>query len=74
MLPIKEDEPIRLFNKLKINYDTEIQLDSFRLPHPILGKATLGEFAIFTFFHTLHHFEVLKSKLDYSINCLICIG
>lgn len=52
----------------KINNHTEIELDTFRLPHPILGKVTLGELAIFTSFHTVHHVELLKSKLDYSLN------
>jgi hypothetical protein len=52
----------------KINNLTEIELDRFRLPHPILGKVTLGELAIFTSFHTVHHFELLKSKLDYPLN------
>jgi hypothetical protein len=52
----------------KINNHTEIELDRFRLPHPILGKVTLGELAIFTSFHTVHHFELLKSKLEYPLN------
>lgn len=55
-----------LMNKLNIH--TDIELDSFSLPHPILGKVTLGELATFTSFHTVHHFELLKSKLDYSFN------
>jgi hypothetical protein len=52
----------------KINNHTEIELDRFRLPHPILGKVTLGELATFTSFHTVHHFNLLKSKLDSSSN------
>jgi hypothetical protein len=52
----------------KINNLTEIELDTFSLPHPILGKVTLGELSIFTSFHTVHHVELLKSKLNYSLN------
>jgi hypothetical protein len=47
----------------KLNNHTQFELDSYRLPHPILGKITLGELANFTSFHTSHHFESLKSKL-----------
>ena len=47
----------------KIEYHSDIQLDNFRLPHPIIGKISLRELAIFTSFHTIHHFELLKLKL-----------
>jgi len=47
----------------KLNNHTQFELDSYRLPHPILGKITLGELAIFTSFHTSHHLGILKSKL-----------
>ena len=47
----------------KLNHHTAYQLDSYRLPHPILGKLSLGELACFTSFHTTHHFDSLKSKL-----------
>jgi len=47
----------------KLNTHTQFELDSYRLPHPILGKISLGELAVFTSFHTSHHFELLKSKL-----------
>jgi len=49
----------------KLNKHTQYELDSYRLPHPILGKISLGELAIFTSFHTSHHFELLKSKLGH---------
>jgi hypothetical protein len=48
----------------KLNNHTQYALDSYRLPHPILGKISLGELANFTSFHTSHHVELLKSKLD----------
>jgi len=47
----------------KLNNHTSFELNSYRLPHPILGKISLGELASFTSFHTSHHFDVLKSKL-----------
>ena len=46
-----------------LNNHTAYELDSYRLPHPILGKLSLGELACFTSFHTTHHFDSLKSKL-----------
>lgn len=49
----------------KLNSHTTSELDSYRLPHPILGKISLGELASFTSFHTSHHFESLKSKLGH---------
>jgi hypothetical protein len=52
----------------KLNNHTPHELDSYRLPHPILGKISLGELASFTSFHTSHHFDVLKSKLDHLNN------
>ena len=47
----------------KLNKHTATELDRYRLPHPILGKVTLSELASFTSFHTLHHLELLKTKL-----------
>jgi hypothetical protein len=47
----------------KISKLTETDLDTIQLPHPILGKVTLGEMAFFTSFHTEHHYELLQSKL-----------
>lgn len=47
----------------KMNTHTDFDLDHYLLPHPILGKVSLRELALFTSFHTIHHFELLKSKL-----------
>ena len=47
----------------KFNHHSDNALDRYRLPHPILGKVTLRELASFTSFHTIHHYELLKSKL-----------
>ncbi len=51
----------------KINKLSEADLDTIQLPHPILGKVTLGEMAFFTSFHTEHHYELLQSKLNHLI-------
>jgi hypothetical protein len=48
----------------KINKLSEEELDKYLLPHPILGKVSLRELAIFTSFHTIHHYDLLKSKLN----------
>ncbi len=48
----------------KINKHSDDVLDNYRLPHPILGKVSLRELALFTSFHTLHHLELLKKKLN----------
>ena len=70
--PVSHTEKNRLIQKYvslnksfigKLNDHTSFELDSYRLPHPILGKVSLGELANFTSFHTSHHFESLKLKL-----------
>ena len=72
--PVSHTEKDRLIQKYaslnksfidKLNSHTTSELDSYRLPHPILGKISLGELASFTSFHTSHHFESLKSKLGH---------
>jgi len=71
---VSYDEKDRLIQKYvslnksfigKLNNHTSFELNSYRLPHPILGKISLGELASFTSFHTSHHFDVLKSKLGH---------
>ena len=44
----------------RINKFNEKQLSNLLLPHPLLGKMTLREFAYFTHYHTQHHFENIK--------------
>ena len=70
--PVSHTEKDRLIQKYaslnksfigKLNNHTSFELNSYRLPHPILGKISFGELASFTSFHTSHHFDVLKSKL-----------
>lgn len=51
----------------KINNTSETDLDNYRLPHPILGKVTLRELAIFSGFHTQHHLVLLNKKIGEAI-------
>jgi len=40
-----------------INTYSEQQLDTFILPHPLLGKVTLREMMYFTIYHAEHHLK-----------------
>jgi hypothetical protein len=42
---------------------TEVELDSFILPHPLLGKVTLREMLFFTIYHVQHHQELIQRDL-----------
>jgi DinB superfamily len=35
-------------------------LDTYQIPHPLLGLITAREFVHFTAFHTLHHHEIIQ--------------
>ena len=39
---------------------SEKELDTFRLPHPAMGKLTFREMLFFTIFHTHHHLQGIK--------------
>ncbi|HQQ95846.1 MAG TPA: DinB family protein [Cyclobacteriaceae bacterium] len=39
---------------------TEAELDTYLLPHPLLGKLTLREMMYFTIYHVGHHEQQLK--------------
>ncbi|HKZ67215.1 MAG TPA: DinB family protein [Chitinophagaceae bacterium] len=41
---------------------TDIQLDKYLAPHPLLGKITLRELCYFTIYHTYHHLEIIKER------------
>jgi hypothetical protein len=41
----------------------ESDLDSYILPHPLLGKLTLREMLYFTMYHVQHHEELTKKYL-----------
>jgi hypothetical protein len=44
---------------------SEEQLDTYRLPHPLLGKLTMREMLYFTMYHVEHHMEKAKANLRY---------
>ena len=46
----------------KIEKQSERELDSYILPHPLLGKVTLREMLYFTIHHNEHHLELLKTR------------
>lgn len=48
---------------LKLNKLTEVDLDKYILPHPLLGKLTIREMLYFTIYHVSHHEELTKRDL-----------
>ncbi len=38
------------------------KLSNYLLPHPLLGKMTIREILLFTVYHTMHHFSILKER------------
>ena len=47
----------------KIEIQKEKDLDTYILPHPLLGKVTLREMLFFTIHHNEHHLELLKKRI-----------
>jgi len=45
---------------------TEDELDTFLLPHPILGKLTLREILYFTIYHVEHHHAQVNRNASHS--------
>ncbi len=41
---------------------TEVQLDTFQLPHPLLGRLTIREMMLFTLLHNRHHVNVAERR------------
>ncbi|KOY85789.1 hypothetical protein AD998_06135 [bacterium 336/3] len=48
----------------KIKNYTEQELDTFILPHPLLGKVTIREMLYFTIYHVEHHLGICKRDLE----------
>jgi len=55
-------ELIELVNGISQSLEsfTETELDTYLLPHPLLGKLTLREMMYFTIYHVGHHEQQLK--------------
>jgi hypothetical protein len=47
----------------KVERQNEKDLDTYILPHPLLGKVTLREMLYFTIHHNEHHLESLKNRI-----------
>lgn len=47
-----------------VNGITETQLDTYILPHPLLGKLTLREMLYFTIYHVEHHKKLILQPLS----------
>lgn len=47
-----------------INKWSEKALDSYVLPHPLLGKMTVREILLFTLYHNLHHVNDVQRLLN----------
>jgi len=55
-----DNEKTKLIKKFK--KWTESELDTYLLPHPLLGRMTIREIVIWTAYHTEHHYNTLKSN------------
>jgi hypothetical protein len=47
---------------------SEIDLDRYRLPHPLLGKLTVREMLFFTLQHLAHHASKVEARLEAARN------
>jgi hypothetical protein len=69
LLSQKRDLVIKL-NKLaaklasQVSRLSEQDMDTYILPHPLLGKLTLREMMYFTIYHVEHHQENIKTELE----------
>lgn len=70
---IRADQKKNLVHKLqkliqalcnKTNSHSEESLDTYILPHPLLGKITLREMLYFTAHHVVHHGSLIQKGLD----------
>lgn len=42
---------------------SEKDLDSYLMPHPLIGKITVREMLFFTIYHTYHHLDLIKKLI-----------
>ena len=43
---------------------SEADLDSYQIPHPLIGLLTAGEFLHFTAYHTRHHHNIVEKIMS----------
>lgn len=48
----------------KLSKWSEEDLDTYRLPHPIIGKLTVREMLYFTIYHLEHHLNSMRSQVS----------
>ena len=53
----------KLVKAIQTKWD-DAQLDQYLAPHPLLGKITLRELCYFTIYHTEHHLNIIKTRLN----------
>ncbi len=53
----------KLITTIEAKWD-DPQLDQYLAPHPLLGKLTLRELCYFTIYHTEHHLNIVKERLN----------
>lgn len=62
----KKETLLKKYNKTAIKMVarlknwTEEDLDTYIVPHPILGKLTMREMLFFTNYHALHHLKIIE--------------
>lgn len=65
-----KDKKLEVFNHEKdimikrLNTWSEDQLDSYLIPHPLLGKLTIREMLFFSSYHIEHHLRLLKERIN----------
>jgi len=55
-----DKEKMKLIKKFQKWKDHD--LDTYLLPHPLMGRMTIREIIVWTAYHTEHHYQILKSK------------
>jgi len=55
-----DKEKLRLIHKFQKWKDKD--LDTYLLPHPLMGRMTIREIVMWTAYHTEHHYKILKEK------------
>jgi hypothetical protein len=54
---------VNKLNRKTVNH-AETNLDSYILPHPLLGKLTFREMLYFTAFHVSHHTNLVRTGIE----------
>ena len=63
------DKKIAAFNRerdkmiARLSSWSESKLDTYLLPHPLLGKLTLREMLFFSVYHIEHHLKLLEGRV-----------